>query len=203
MAINPVQFPRFEIPLHLVMARLGYAHGKTQLDAATETMIAEEIAAAQKLIMPRQVIATSPIGRTAPDRILLEPGFELVSHDIFKLLETCTTAFGFAVTIGPNLETRRTRYLDQKETARGLILDAVGSVAAEELAVITHRQIVEDAKRDGRSVTRRFSPGYGDWGVAGQKDFLAWLGAEAIGIRLALSFQMLPEKSVSAILGIR
>lgn len=203
MAINPVQFPRFEIPLHKVLARLGYASGKTQLDAATESLISEEITAAQRLIVPRQVVSSSQINRTAPERIMLEPGFEIASRDIFKLLEQCVTAFGFAVTIGNNLEVRRNRYLEEKETTRGLILDAVGSVAAEELAEITHRQIIEESKRDGRTVTHRFSPGYGDWTVVGQKDFLAWLGADAIGIRLTTSFQMLPEKSVSAILGVR
>jgi cobalamin-dependent methionine synthase I len=59
------------------------------------------------------------------------------------------------------------------------------------------------AAKRGLVTTRRYSPGYGDWGVSAQKDFLAWLGAGHIGIKLTESSQMLPEKSVSAILGIK
>jgi cobalamin-dependent methionine synthase I len=48
----------------------------------------------------------------------------------------------------------------------------------------------------------RFSPGYGDWAIQNQKDFLQWLGADKLGITLAPSLQMMPRKSVSALLGI-
>ena len=73
---------------------------------------------------------------------------------------------------------------------------------AEELAEITNKQISDNENKKGLKTTMRFSPGYVDWDIKGQKDFLKWLGAEAIGIKLTKNFQMLPEKSVSAILGV-
>ena len=93
-------------------------------------------------------------------------------------------------------------FIAQKETNRGLILDAVGSVIAEELADLTQQEIRQSAQTRGEDATMRFSPGYGDWILAGQPAFLAWLGAESIGIKLTPSYQMIPEKSVSAIFGI-
>ena len=202
MILHPSQFPKIEIPLDKVLARLGYARGKTRVDAATQEAIDREIQAAARLIASKQVIASSPVKAAAPDRISLEPDLVIKSVKIYELLKDCSEAYGFAVTIGPHLEEKRNAYLQEKETNRALILDAVGSVMAEELAAITHRQIKDLAKAKGMDTTMRFSPGYGDWALSEQKDFLRWLGAGTIGIKLTPSYQMLPEKSVSAIIGI-
>jgi hypothetical protein len=203
MAINPPQFDRPEIPFAKVLARLGYAQGKTALDPKTAALIDEELGVAQKLITGRQTVAFSKIHRLPPDRVELEPGLNVQSVKIFQLLEGCEKAYGFAVTIGPALEEKRNRYIDAKETTRAVILDAIGSVAADELAELTHRQLAADAAQEGMTATRRFSPGYGDWPLTSQQTFLHWLGAAAIGIRLTENCQMLPEKSVSALLGFK
>lgn len=203
MTINPSQFPKIELPAGKVLARLGYASGKTKIDSKIKEILDEEIAVAGKLIAPRQVQAFSKIALADGLKISLEPCFSIESRDIFKLLDGCAQAAGFAVTIGPALELKRDAYLKDKETTRALVLDAAGSVAAEELAAITNRQIAESAEKNGMLCTRRFSPGYGDWAIASQKDFLEWLGAAQIGIKLSDHFEMAPEKSVSAIIGLK
>lgn len=186
-----------------VLARLGYATGKTALDAATAALIAEEIDGACRLIAPRQAVAHAPVGRPDTDIVSLDPGLVIRSGHIARLLAACDIAYGFAVTIGPHLEEKRNQYLLRKETARAVILDAIGSVAAEELAEGVHEDIRREAAARQTSATPRFSPGYGDWALPAQADFLKWLAADRIGIRLTDHFQMVPEKSVSAILGIR
>ena len=200
MTINPVQFSKFELSLNKVLSRLGYASGKTNIDAKTQEIIDEEIDTAKRLFSPKQVIASDAI-KLSGGKISLEPSFTIESYDIFKLLQKCSVAFGFAVTIGPALEARRDIYLKDKETTRALVLDAAGSVAVEELARITNNQIAADIMQNGFAFTRRFSPGYGDWALSGQKELLSWLGAEQIGIIHTDTFQMIPEKSISAILG--
>lgn len=199
MVSYPQQFSRIEIPYAKVLARLGYAQGKTRLDTAAETLVREAIGTAEKLISAKQVIASSVVTLSGEDTVLLEPGLTIYSRKIHELLKDSARAFGFAVTIGGALEEKRGALLAEKETARALALDAAGSVAAETLAELTQRQI---AGENGRT-TLRFSPGYGDWRLSGQKDFLGWLGAGQIGIRLTENYQMIPEKSVSAILGIK
>ncbi|MCX5777683.1 MAG: hypothetical protein NTU66_00425 [Elusimicrobia bacterium] len=192
-----------KIPAPAVLARLGYSKGKTVLDAATAAAIVEETDIARKLIVPRQAIAHAPINRPGKSLISLEPGLIISSAHIAGLLADCTVAYGFAVTIGPHVEEKRAQYLARKETFRALILDAIGSVAAEELAELTHESIRAEVAKDNQVATPRFSPGYGDWGLSAQLDFLKWLAADQIGIRLTDHCQMVPEKSVSAILGIR
>jgi cobalamin-dependent methionine synthase I len=120
-----------------------------------------------------------------------------------KLFQDCVKAYGIAVTIGPFLEQKRGVYISENEPARAVILDAIGSVAAEQLAEMAQTRIREEAEKAGLTTTRRFSPGYGDWPIESQKEFLKWLGAENIGINLNANFQMIPEKSVSAILGVK
>lgn len=186
-----------------VLAHLGYAPGMTSLDATTAALISDEIVGARTLIVPREAVAHAPVVRPAPGTVSLAPGLVIVSGHIDRLLAPCTEAYGLAVTIGPHLEAQRDRYLARGETTRALILDAIGSVAAEALAEEAHARIRAEAEARGMTATPRFSPGYGDWPVSAQADVLRWLAADGIGICLTDQSQMIPEKSVSAILGIR
>ena len=203
MPINPTQFSKLQIPLNKVLVRLGYATGKTNIDSNINDILKEEIETAGKLLAPRQVQSFSKIALAGGNKIHLEPFFAIESTDIFKLMNNCEEAAGFAVTIGPALEAKRDQYLKDKETTRALVLDAAGSVAAEELAEITNAQITAEAAKRGLATTRRFSPGYGNWAISSQKEFLKWLGAGQIGIKLNENFEMLPEKTVSAIIGLK
>jgi hypothetical protein len=199
---QPSAFTRVEIPVPKVLARLGYARGITLLDERTRTLLDDEIALAGRLIQPRVATAESPVRFSAGAVVALEPALAIASTSIAELLAGCAVAAGFAVTIGSALEEKRDEYLAARETTRAAVLDAIGSVVADELAAAAHHAIAGASAQKGLAPTRRFSPGYGDWQLAGQRDFLAWLAADRIGIRLTDHYQMLPEKSVSALLGL-
>jgi hypothetical protein len=201
MNTNLPSFKNIEVPSKKVLARLGYAHGITSVDDGIREMILDEMELAKKLIVPKQVAASSVLKLMPPAAVSLNE-LSINSRDLFKLFSNCVTVFGFAVTIGTHLEEKRDAYLKDKETTRALILDAVGSESVDYLAELTNQQITGDSARDGLKTTRRFSPGYGDWPVSGQQELLKWLGADSIGISLTPAFQMIPEKSVSAILGV-
>ena len=201
MNINPNQFQNIQIPYNKLLARLGFAHGITKLDNKINEIIAAESKLGLTIINPKQVISSSKVSAETAGIIALEPKLLIKSSKIYSLLNNCSLAYGFAVTIGPGLEEKRNQYIKDKETTRALVLDAIGSVLAEELADITNKQIIAENPR--KKTTMRFSPGYGDWDLSGQIDFLKWLSAGQIGVKLNESFQMMPEKSVSAILGVK
>ncbi|MFH1369003.1 MAG: vitamin B12 dependent-methionine synthase activation domain-containing protein [Elusimicrobiota bacterium] len=203
MTINLAHFGKIDINPDKVLARLGYTKGRTVVNPATENLLEDEIRTAKKLLTPKYVMAYAEIKVSDKGHVLLNPRFEIFSKDIIELLKGCVKAYGFAVTIGPFLEDKRNEYIKDNLTTKALMLDAVGSVAAEELAETVNAQISAEAEKEGFKTTRRFSPGYGDWKLEGQKDFLDWLGAKTIGIKLTGSSQMLPEKSISAILGVK
>ena len=123
MPINPTQFSKLQIPLNKVLVRLGYATGKTNIDSNINDILKEEIETAGKLLAPRQVQSFSKIALAGGNKIHLEPFFAIESTDIFKLMNNCEEAAGFAVTIGPALEAKRDQYLKDKETTRALVLD--------------------------------------------------------------------------------
>ena len=203
MSINISRSSKFEIPYEKVLSRLGYLRGKTALDPKLENSIKEQLELAKKLVDIKYVLADSYIEFGKPDETLLNPDLKLKSKDLYELFHGCARAAGFAVTAGSALEKKRDLSIEEKNPANALILDAIGSVAVEEAADVINKEIAAEAAKENFSLTRRFSPGYGDWDVSCQKDFLKWLGAEKIGIKLSDKSAMMPEKSVSAIMGLR
>lgn len=190
-----------KISFEKVLSRLDYSKSKTKLDANTERLIKEILSLASKLINPKSVLSFENI-LIKGGVVYFENGYKIESADIAKLLKNSFQVCGAAVTLGSALEKKRDDFLSQKETFNALILDAAGSVAAEEAAEVLYGQIKEKQKTKGFSITRRYSAGYGDWKLDGQKDFLIWLGADLIGIKLNESYLMNPEKSVSFLLGV-
>ena len=104
------------------------------------------------------------------------------------------------VTIGPALEHEVSRLLARGETTRALLLDAVGSAAAEEAADLLEGRMRERAvggsSRAG-AASRRFSPGYGRWPLTAQPALFALLPHADIQVDLLPSCLMAPRKSVS------
>ena len=191
------------IPKEKVLKRLGHNIKKGQMSPNLEQLIDEELSLADKLIAPKKIIHSETIKENNGCHIRLQNGLEIQSSHMCKLLSGCHTAYGFAVTIGKLLEEKRDRYLKDNENTRALVLDSIGSVAVEEYAENTHNEIKKIANKNSGHVTRRFSPGYGDWKLESQKYFLLWLEAEKINIRLTDKYIMIPEKSISALLGVK
>ncbi|MFH1778549.1 MAG: vitamin B12 dependent-methionine synthase activation domain-containing protein [Candidatus Omnitrophota bacterium] len=108
----------------------------------------------------------------------------------------------FICTIGSDLPNRVNEYVAKGEIARATILDAVGSEFAEALAQRVDDLIRAQAKREGFSASRRFSPGYGDWTVFDQAKILKILKANRLGVKVTKSCIMVPEKSVTACIGL-
>ena len=197
-----INIANIKISYEKVLARLGYSKNRTVLNEKTAVLIKETVEAAQKLINPKAVVAFENITIDGIF-ILFENGYKIESRDTAKLLDGCFKAYGIAVTIGNALENKRNSFLSEKETLKGLIFDAAGSVAAEEAITAADAQIKAREEQNGNTATKRFSPGYGDWELENQKEFLNWLGASHIGITLTPAHLMLPEKSVSALIGIK
>jgi cobalamin-dependent methionine synthase I len=55
----------------------------------------------------------------------------------------------------------------------------------------------------GMELTRRFSPGYGDWPLTVQKEIVDRLKAGRIGVRVNESCVLIPEKTITAVAGLK
>ena len=62
-------------------------------------------------------------------------------------------------------------------------------------------RLEKEAAGEGFELTRRFSPGYGDWPLQAQHGALKEMGAARIGISANDRCILAPEKSVTAVVG--
>lgn len=190
------QFPRQKI-----LARLGYYAGQTQLKDTDEVVIQEIFSESRRLIQPRFAYVSGKVKIISSEEIFLD-NFRIVSKDIVRLLQNCFLAYGVAITIGQSIENWRDYLKKNQKLKEALIVDAVGSEVVEEFAEMFNQQLIDWLARDGRKATRRFSCGYGDWELSGQKEFVDWIGAKDIGINVTPTAQLIPEKSVTFLIGV-
>jgi len=124
---------------------------------------------------------------------LLVDGARRTGLDLFADAEKMVLALA---TIGPAIETRARTLGKDQQGAGALIVDAVGTIAAEKAADFIEGRIREHFRGQGWRVSRRYAPGYCGWDIKAQKELLAHF-PDTVGIELTDSCLMLPEKSLS------
>jgi hypothetical protein len=82
---------------------------------------------------------------------------------------------------------------------RQLVFDTLGSELAEMVADGLEADWRAELDVLGLKCSERFSPGYCDWALDGQRVIAASLDPERLGVRLTSHFVMIPSKSVSAV----
>lgn len=125
------------------------------------------------------------------------------SKELASNLEGCTETVIFGATIG--IYTDRQIQKEQiLSPVRALIYQAVGAAVVEAVCDDFNEWIRQKEKEKGRDICPRFSPGYGDVSLSIQKSIFQELSlAKLAGITLTDSLLMIPEKSVTAIIGIK
>lgn len=119
---------------------------------------------------------------------------ETNEHSIFESAEKVALCI---CTIGPELEGEINELMKKNEMAKALILDALGSEAAEEVAIQSDKFLAKKAREMNLWPSKRFSPGYGKWDIKEQRFIFKMLPARDIGVSLTESCMMIPRKSVS------
>ena len=82
------------------------------------------------------------------------------------------------------------------------MLDVIGSDAVERVADFVQDRIGEVARAQGLCISQRFSHGYCDWDIGQQEMVFRAMNGDTAGIRLTEQCLMLPQKSISGIIGI-
>jgi hypothetical protein len=105
-------------------------------------------------------------------------------------------------TVGSALEDQVSISLSE-DPAFALALDSFGSIAVDTLGETICQAVTEEVKRNQLKITAPISPGLNGWEISqGQKQIFKLLDTQLIGVSINPSFQMLPRKSVSLVLGI-
>jgi len=160
-------------------------------EALIDESIAEVVDAAEPRTVHRVFDLIEAEGMLAVDAAIV-----LHYGDLQKLLTGCGQCLFIAGTLGAELD-RRMRYFSRIDTVKYVIMDAAASALIEETCDNLQNSLPFS------DLTFRFSPGYGDVPLELQKQLLSVLDAgRRIGLTLTPQFLMMPQKSISGIVGI-
>lgn len=121
-------------------------------------------------------------------------------RDIANHLDGCEKAILMCATLGTEID-KLIRINQISDMAKAVVLDSFSSVAVEQVCNRVDEIIAE--KYAGYNMTFRFSPGYGDYPISLQQDFLRMLDApRKIGLTTNENFLLMPTKSVTAVMGL-
>lgn len=121
-------------------------------------------------------------------------------RDIANHLDGCEKAILMCATLGTEID-KLIRINQISDMAKAVVLDSFSSVAVEQVCNRADEIIAE--KYAGYNMTFRFSPGYGDYPISLQQDFLRMLDApRKIGLTTNENFLLMPTKSVTAVMGL-
>jgi len=167
---------------------------------ATRAMVLEMAALLESGVRPGSVFRRLPLLRE-------EGGIRVSGTDVILpgrlagvMLEDCEEAVLLACTLGAGFDAMM-RTWQRRDMARAAVLDACGSALTEEILDEAEKSMAE--KWPDWCRTDRFSPGYGDLPLSLQQRLLNALDAERrVGITVNDSGLMIPQKSVTAVIGL-
>lgn len=152
-----------------------------------------------QLITPRSVIKkyaliSEPFGLEGTNMLLQ-------GENIRRHLQDCKEVYILGATVGFDVE-KKVAELMKSNPLKGVILDSASICAIESYC----DDLCEELQaQNERLLTTRFSCGYGDFPLSQQKDFVKVLELpKRIGVFMnEESFMLSPQKSVTAIIGIK
>jgi hypothetical protein len=160
-----------------------YGDRRPSIQAAYRTMFD----AAHRLVEPRSAQKTF-LATELPAFAAYLPGAETITLGI------CT--------IGPKLEARVTELFNEDDPVSAVILDEIGTLWVNGLGRELHEKIRTAAKAASKRASPSYRPGIGRWPVELQRTLLDHLPAAAgLGVHL-VEGMMIPQKSVSMIVGV-
>ena len=181
LLIEKIENFKIELDEKRISRLIGYKKKSQEIKEPIKKLIAEEKKKLDYLLHPLAIYTIIDYDQTN-------------KHPIFKDAEKVALCI---CTIGPELEEDIKELMKINEMLRALILDSIGSEAAEEVAIQSDRILAERAREMNLWPSKRFSPGYGKWDIREQQYMFRVLPAQDIGVRLTESCMMIPRKSVS------
>jgi hypothetical protein len=184
-----------------VARALGYI-GKRQPPSGVTSLIDEYVNGSGQLIDARYWYGLEDVTLVDGLTSVLRDSVAFESRVVANLLERCSKVVIFLTTIGGNLEAKVRNLAEDGSLLHAYVLDAFGSIAAEQAAGHVETVAAEMARSEGLVASRRFSPGYCDWSITQQRSLFTLAKADSIGVSLTELGLMVPRKSVSGIIGL-
>ena len=196
---------KISLPKNKVYNRLGYVAGRTVIAAQRAEMVDKCVDEALDIIDLKGAGARWVVEETAAGKVKFEGGILFKSESLAAFISGCEEAVAMGATAGALVVERiRGDSRGGKDVSKAVIYDAVASemvdAALDWIMSYYNRQLV----REGKTLTSaRFSAGYGDFGLENQRVFHDKLKMARIGVALSGGCVLEPEKSVTALAGVK
>ena len=190
-----------EISKQEVCHYIGY-DTSCKIPARISSLIDEYIECAHYLIEPDYSYNVRDVDWIQGSTVVLEGSIIFESRVLANILEQCHKVVVFLTTIGKNLEDMVCRLSVDGHVLQATILDTIGSIAIDRLVDSVQDRIEMVAGAQEFIPSQRFSPGYCGWDLNQQKQLFQVVDNNKVGVRLNDECLMIPQKSVSGIVGI-
>jgi hypothetical protein len=194
-----------DLPLREIYSRLGYVKGKTHLSPKQQKQLDAYLSQAESLVALKGAAITLEINRILGAEIILAGKIILNSKSLAKLLLNSTHVLFMGATSGKAIIQAIGKNSDNDgDLTQAVVFDAVASEMTDAALDWLVNFYNNTLRRENKTLTkRRFSAGYGDFGIENQKLFYEVLNLKALGVKITDNFLLVPEKSVTAIAGIQ
>ncbi|MGH7350213.1 MAG: vitamin B12 dependent-methionine synthase activation domain-containing protein, partial [Candidatus Rokuibacteriota bacterium] len=179
----------------------GYKKDADVPSAPVLAILEEALALGRRLMAPRLVYRAAAVTGGLADRI--DAGGERLHIPQIGRLWGSLEAVGAGIcTVGEAIDARVHELFDAREFPLAVMLDSVGSAAAESLAEYANDLLCQTGLPAGMNVTNRISPGYAGWDTAEQAALFRLCPGHPIGVSLNEACFMTPGKSISWLVGV-
>lgn len=191
------------VPNEKIYARLGFAKGKTQITDSQQQTIQRHIDDAVSLIELKGSGLRLPITAIDSNKIDLAKNIHLESESLSQMLTGCKEILFIGATTGNRIMEAIQKESGTDQLSKAVVFDATASEVVDEALGWIISFFDYELRRENKSLTsRRFSAGYGDFSLENQKILYNILNLERFGVKLTKTYMLIPEKSVTAVVGI-
>ena len=191
-------------PIEAIYRRLGYSQDDTQLSQQQQDNLAKYIDEAVELIDLKAAVTRIGIKEVKDVGIVLANGIELESRNLSSWMIGCDEMLLMASTAGSKIMQAIKDTSNNEKLSRAVVYDAVGSEMADGVFDWLITYFNRELRRENKCLDgKRYSAGYGDFKLENQKTIYDLLDLKKIGVDITESCVLVPEKSVTAMVGIK
>lgn len=196
-----------DIPLHLTVASVVRRAGirkHSKLNKEIQNRLGELLTAVNDghLLEPAVAFETHIVIGVGQDQLQLATNKSFQAALLSSVLSDAKEVVTLVCTIGSRLEQEIHKYLANKETLHALLLDGIGSTAVETLGQEACKRISSEASSRCLQASSPLAPGMPHFSIQEQGLLLQLAKAERISVCLTPSGLMIPEKSISMVIGL-
>ncbi len=196
-----------EVPRTRIYRRLGYRRGVTEITDKRAAEVEKYISEALNLIRLRGTGRRLPLQDKNEAQIVLGGGTGdevLQSRRLSRFFGECQEAVLMGATAGHEIMAAIAEDTDGGHLTRGVVLDATASEMVDAALDWIMSYFARVLRRERKALTeKRFSAGYGDFQLENQQTMFRLLELERIEVQITETFLLVPEKSVTALAGVK